>query len=50
MMFRQRLLVASLLSGMSVVAGTAARAETTLSLMSFGGAYQEAQRKAVFEA
>lgn len=49
MMFRQRFLVASLLGGISVLAGTAARADGTLSLMSFGGAYQEAQRKAVFE-
>jgi putative spermidine/putrescine transport system substrate-binding protein len=38
-----------LAGGVGLLAMTAAHAETTLSIMSFGGAYQEAQRKAVFE-
>jgi putative spermidine/putrescine transport system substrate-binding protein len=38
-----------LAGGVGLLAVTTAHAETTLSIMSFGGAYQEAQRKAVFE-
>lgn len=43
-----RLLTLSLLA-LAPLCANAARAQDTLSVMSFGGAYQEAQRKAVFE-
>ncbi|MBK5570740.1 hypothetical protein [Ensifer sp. SSB1] len=48
-MFRTRMLLAATTLAYGLVLGTALAAEP-LSVMSFGGAYQDAQRKAVFSA
>ena len=41
---------AALAGSVALIAATAVHAETSISLLSFGGAYQEAQRKSMFEA
>ncbi|WP_327651491.1 hypothetical protein [Aurantimonas sp. C2-3-R2] len=41
--------LASLSTAILLLSGSTALAQESLSVMSFGGAYQEAQRKAVFE-
>ena len=46
---RDRLIVPIILGGVALLSATAASADPSLSIMSFGGAYQTAQRKAVFE-
>ncbi len=48
-MFRQRMFLAATTLAYGSAAGAAIATEP-LSVMSFGGAYQEAQRKAVFNA
>ena len=50
MLARDRKLILAFIAGTALLSASAAIADPALSIMSFGGAYQGAQRKAVFDA
>lgn len=50
MVIDRKALVCLITGGWGLLAATAAQADSSLAIMSFGGAYQAAQRKAVFDA